>query len=176
LRRIRDIRRFGGAVLVGRPAASKGEAMTEKQDKPCKTCKGIRKTLGIKEQGINGSPGHIKTHVIIPCPKCQEPAEKQSELVFGNSKCPVCGETTPLPGLHKCNPSYKELKARLAAAEKREIKAYKKGKADAYENYNVHIKEVHDYSNEQGRKIKQLESRLAEQAAFIAKEQSHGRK
>jgi len=35
------------------------------------------------------------------------------ETIFGNTKCNQCGEATPLPGDHKCKPSYMELKADL---------------------------------------------------------------
>lgn len=40
------------------------------------------------------------------------------EPTYGPSVCSVCGECTPLPGHHQCNPSYKQLEAQLATATK----------------------------------------------------------
>ncbi len=39
------------------------------------------------------------------------------EPTFGPSTCSVCGESTPLPGEHKCSPTYKQLQSRLNKAE-----------------------------------------------------------
>jgi hypothetical protein len=43
----------------------------------------------------------------------------RNETTYGPPTCPACGKPTPLPGTHKCKPSYQELKASLAEKDKR---------------------------------------------------------